>query len=203
MAVPTYEAMMRPTLELLAEGGPRPFRQLADLVADAMRLDEQDRATTIDSGQAVYVNRVGWAVTYLVQARVVRRPQRGVAEITDRGRRLLSSVVGPISNKNLTQFEEFRDFRNRSKTASTSAASELGQDQNTPAEGSEPDSTPEELIARTVATVHGALTGELLDRVMQLTPIAFEALVLRLLGAMKYGASGQIESTAASARIHR
>lgn len=46
--------------------------------------------------------------------------------------------------------------------------------------------------------MHGALTGELLDRVMQLTPIAFETLVLRLLGAMKYGASGQIESTAAS-----
>ena len=34
---------------------------------------------------------------------------------------------------------------------------------------------------------------------MRLTPVAFETLVLRLLGAMKYGASGQIESTAASA----
>ena len=33
---------------------------------------------------------------------------------------------------------------------------------------------------------------------MELTPIAFETLVLRLLGAMKYGASGHIESTAAS-----
>ena len=33
---------------------------------------------------------------------------------------------------------------------------------------------------------------------MQLTPVAFETLVLRLLGAMKYGTSGKIESTAAS-----
>jgi restriction system protein len=49
-----------------------------------------------------------------------------------------------------------------------------------------------------VATVHGALAGELLERVMDLTPIAFEQLVLRLLGAMGYGASGQIESTAES-----
>ena len=115
MAVPTYEAMMRPTLEILADSGPQPFRKLAELVADAMQVSEQDRATSIDSGQAAYVNRVGWAVTYLVQAGAIRRPQRGVAEITDRGRALLDSVAGPISNANLIQYEEFQEFRKRSK----------------------------------------------------------------------------------------
>ncbi len=75
---------------------------------------------------------------------------------------------------------------------------DLARTQEAPADTTDPDSTPEEVIAGTFATVHGALTGELLDRVMQLTPVAFETLVLRLLGAMKYGASGQIESTAAS-----
>lgn len=198
MAVPTYEAMMRPTLEILAERGPQAFRQLAELVAEGMHVGEKDRATTIDSGQAAYVNRVGWAVTYLVQAGAIRRPQRGVAEITDRGRGLLTSVVGPISNVNLAQFDEFQEFRKRSKRKTKSADEEPSDDQNPPAERPNPNSTPEEVIAQTVATVHGALTGELLDRVMQLTPIAFETLVLKLLGAMKYGASGQIESTAAS-----
>ena len=195
MAVPTYEAMMRPTLEILADQGRQVFRQLAELVAEDMRVSERDRATTIDSGQAAYVNRVGWAVTYLVQAGAIRRPQRGVAEITDRGRALLDSVAGPISNANLTQYEEFQEFRKRSKRRTKSAGAAEEQNLSTEAD---PDSTPEEIIARTVATVHGALTGELLDRVMELTPIAFETLVLRLLGAMKYGASGHIESTAAS-----
>lgn len=194
MAVPTYEAMMRPTLELLADLGPQPFRRLAELVADAMQVSEQDRATSIDSGQAAYVNRAGWAVTYLVQAGAVRRPQRGVAEITDRGRALLGTA-GPISNANLTQYEEFQNFRKRSKRRAKSPGTAEEQGASTEAD---PDSTPEEIIARTVATVHGALTGELLDRVMELTPIAFETLVLRLLGAMKYGASGHIESTAAT-----
>lgn len=195
MAVPTYEAMMRTTLEILADQGRQLFRQLAELVADEMGVSERDRATTIDSGQAAYVNRVGWAVTYLVQAGAIRRPQRGVAEVTDRGRALLDSVSGPISNANLTQYEEFQEFRKRSKRRSKSADTAAEQNLSTEAD---PDSTPEEIIARTVATVHGALTGELLDRVMELTPVAFETLVLRLLGAMKYGASGHIESTAAS-----
>ncbi|MGB3685531.1 MAG: winged helix-turn-helix domain-containing protein [Ornithinimicrobium sp.] len=63
MAVPTYEAMMRSALTILADRGRQPFRQLAELVADEMQIEERDRAATIDSGQAVYVNRVGWAVT--------------------------------------------------------------------------------------------------------------------------------------------
>lgn len=198
MAVPTYEAMMRPTLEVLAGRGPQAFRGLAELVADEMQVGDQDRATTIDSGQAVYVNRVGWAVTYLVQAGAIRRPQRGVAEITDRGRELLKSVAGSISNANLAQFAEFQEFRKRSRRRTKPEAVERRDVKVAPVETPNPESTPEEVIAQTVATVHGALTGELLDRVMQLTPIAFETLVLRLLGAMKYGASGQIESTAAS-----
>lgn len=195
MAVPTYEAMMRPTLEVLANLGRQQFRKLTELVADAMQVSDKDRATSIDSGQAVYVNRVGWAVTYLVQAGAVRRPQRGVAEITDRGRALLDSVAGPISNADLLQYEEFQEFRKRSRRRTKAEDTPEEQRASTDADSG---STPEEVIARTVATVHGALAGELLDRVMELTPIAFETLVLRLLGAMKYGASGQIESTAAT-----
>lgn len=198
MALPTYEAMMRPTLEVLAEHGPQHFRQLAELVADGMQLAEEDRAATVESGQAVYVSRVGWAVTYMVQAGTIRRPQRGVAEITERGRQLLAAVAGPISNNNLDQFDEFQAFRKRSRRTTKAAVGDLRRTQDAPAEPTDPDRTPEEVITATVATVNGALTGDLLERVMQLTPVAFETLVLRLLGAMKYGTSGQIESTAAS-----
>jgi restriction system protein len=197
MSVPTYEAMMRPTLEILSERGPQQFRQLAEMVADGMQLTVDDRAATIESGQTVYVNRVGWAVTYLVQAGAIRRPQRGVAEITERGRQLLSAHSGPISNSDLAQFDEFQAFRKRSRRTAKSADDGLTRTED-PNGASGADRTPEEVIAGTVATVHAALTGDLLDRVMELTPVAFEALVLRLLGAMKYGASGQIESTAAS-----
>ncbi|KGN30314.1 restriction system protein mrr [Knoellia sinensis KCTC 19936] len=197
MAVPTYEAMMRPALELLEGRGALPFREISELVADSMDLSDAERSITIDSGQAVYVNRVGWAITYLVQAGAVTRPRRAVAEITDRGRELLRSVIGPISRKDLEQFEEFQAFRQRSRR--TTRDEPTGpDDQDSSGLGPDRGSTPEETIARTVDTVHAALTGDLLDRIMELTPLAFETLVLRLLGAMKYGASGKIESTAAT-----
>ncbi len=197
MAVPTYEAMMRPALELLEGRGALPFREISELVADSMDLSDAERSITIDSGQAVYVNRVGWAITYLVQAGAVSRPRRAVAEITERGRELLRSVIGPISRKDLEQFEEFQAFRQRSRR--TTRDEPTGpDDQDSSGLGPDRGSTPEEAIARTVDTVHAALTGDLLDRIMELTPLAFESLVLRLLGAMKYGASGKIESTAAT-----
>ncbi|UJH71802.1 winged helix-turn-helix domain-containing protein [Ornithinimicrobium sp. INDO-MA30-4] len=168
MAVPTYEAMMRPTLEVLADRGRQPFRQLAELVADEMRIEKAERASTIESGQTVYVNRVGWAVTYLVQAGAIRRPQRGIAEITDRGQKLLTEVGGPISNADLAQFEDFQEFRKRSRRKTKPAGSAMADDLSQSTQTLNTDDTPEEVIVHTVATVHAALTGELLDRVMQL-----------------------------------
>lgn len=192
MAVPSYEALMRPTLETLAEQGQQQFRVLVDLVAERQALTEEDRRETIESGGSVLTNRVGWALTYMVQAGVVRRPKRGTAEITDRGRKLLAEVSGPISNANLVQFPEFVEFRRRSRKQGGQAADTESTDL------SEDEGAPEEVIEKVVATVHGALAGELLERVMELTPKAFERLVLRLLAAMGYGASGRIESTADS-----
>ena len=110
MAVPTYEAMMRPTLEVLDEHGPQHFRRLAEVVAEGMQLTDDDRTAIIESGQAVYVNRVGWAVSSLVPAGAIRRPQRGVAEITQRGRQLLQAANGPISNLNIAQFDLVSSF---------------------------------------------------------------------------------------------
>lgn len=198
MALPTYEDMMRPSLEILAAEGPLPFRELADRVAEKMEISAEDRLTVIESGQAVYLNRVGWAITYLVQAGAVYRPRRAVAEVTARGRQLLNSVHGSISKRDLAQFEEFQEFRKRSRPSGKGKASAGGDTTPSVDTAADADSTPEELIEQTVNTVHAALASELLDRVMQLTPVAFEGLVLRLLGAMKYGASGQIESTTAT-----
>lgn len=191
MTVPDYQAMMRPVLETLESLGHQQFRSVVDLVADRMQLSNGDRARTIDSGQTVVNNRVGWAVTYLVQAGAVRRPKRGVAEITDRGRELLRTVDGPISNAHLMQFEEFQAFKRRTRTTQredTTDTNEAFEDTSAV--------PPRELIDAAAKSHRAAVTGDLLERVMELSPTAYERLVLRLLGAMGYGASGRIESTA-------
>lgn len=197
MAVPTYEDMMRPVLELLAANGETQFRTVPDQIADAMSISEADRAQTIGSGQRVVTNRVGWAITYLVQAGVVSRPRRGYSQITPRGRQLLTETTGPISNANLAQYAEFQEFRRRSRKTNPSKdeSDPATQTRAVPADAE----TPKEIIDATVATVHSALAAEILDRVMQLTPKEFESLVLKVLGAMQYGTAGHIESTGDSA----
>lgn len=193
MTVPDYQTLMRTVLETLQSLGQQQFRSIVDLVGDRMELSEEDRAETIESGQTVLSNRVGWAITYLVQAGAVRRPKRGVAAITDRGLELLRTVDGPISNAHLMQFEEFQAFKRRTRTTQredTTDASEAVDDTAAV--------PPRELIDAAAKSHRAAVTGDLLGRVMELSPRAYERLVLRLLGAMGYGASGRIESTAMS-----
>lgn len=196
MTVPDYQAMMRPVLEALEALGPQQFRAVIDLVADRMQLSEADREATIDSGKTVVSNRVGWAITYLVQAGAVRRPRRAVAEITDRGRALLRTVEGPIGNEHLAQFEEFQAFKRRSRVTDRAKSSEATESDTVTVESAA--QSPRELIDAAAKSHRAAVTGDLLDRVMELSPTAYERLVLKLLGGMGYGTSGRIESTAKS-----
>lgn len=195
MAIPSYQALMRPTLEALAMHGEQQFRSLIDSVAQVVGLSDGDRLATTSSGDLVMRNRVGWALTYLVQAGAVKRPRRGYSLITDRGLNLLQTSEGEIGNSTLQQFDEFQAFLKRTKTA---VETRLGQGTSGAATAAPQADSPEEAIEAAVATVHAALASEVLDRVMQLTPTGFEQLVLRLLGVMGYGASGRIDSTAAT-----
>jgi Mrr N-terminal domain len=90
MRVPDYESLMRPSLEALADGAERTTSELQDLMAAAQGVTDDEREVLIPGGkQPVFSNRVGWAITYLVKARLVRRPRRAVAAITERGKQLL------------------------------------------------------------------------------------------------------------------
>jgi len=108
------------------------MRDLSDRVAVKLKLNEEDRRQTIQSGMGLLENRTHWAVTYLFKARAVSRPRRGHVEITDRGRALLDAG-GPIRNSTLEQFPEYREFydKNRSKKA---ASATVAQSDAEPAE---------------------------------------------------------------------
>lgn len=98
MAVATYEAMMRPALEILTERGPASFRELAELVAERMGLTDPDRTSTMRKrpSRLRQSRRLGRHV--LVQAGAVTQGCR----INHRqGRHLLTAREGPVSNANL------------------------------------------------------------------------------------------------------
>ncbi len=199
--IPDFQTLLRPTLDLLSDGQIHRSRDVKDVMADRFNLTPEERATILPSGrQRTIDNRVGWALTYLSQAGLVRRPSRGHVTITPEGRDALAANPDRIDMKVLEAYPAYLEFRDRTREAAAPTAS---RDDHPTAREAEPTaSTPSDLLEQSVATNRAAVEGEVLKAALALSPTAFEELVIRLLGAMGYGRGdhrmGQLERTSAS-----
>ncbi len=188
MPVPDYQTLMAPCLVALQDGQPRALRQVRDFVATRLGLTEDDLHETIRSGARVFDSRVHWALTYMAQAGLVRRPKRGVVEITDRGREVLRQHPERVDNDVLNGFPEFREFMSRARAQSAPSAAGTADAQ--PGDGA----TPREAITSAVEENNAAVAADLLIRIHDRDPAFLERLVLRVLTAMGYGgAAGSAE----------
>lgn len=199
--IPDYQTLMRPVLAFLADGEVRATREVKEAMADAFSLTAEERAELLSSGrQRVIDSRAGWAITYLTQAGLVSKPKRGQVVITTSGRHALQDYPHSITSKDLEQFPAFMDFITRSRKKpserSDSSAALPNQPEATPI--GDHLSTPLDLAEQAIATNRAAVEAEVLQAALNLTPYAFEDLVIRLLGAMGYGKSGMLERTSAS-----
>lgn len=181
MAVPDYESLMRPTLLALTDGSERTTRELYDLVAGSVGVTDEDRQLLLPSGrQTTFNNRVAWAVTYMAKAGLIRRPRRGVAAITERGKQLLADHSGPINGRVLEQFPEFIEFK-------TTRHNKPVADTTTTTDTVAVAGSPSEAIHALVEEANAAVAGEVLERILEQSPTFLERLVLKLLEAMGYG----------------
>jgi restriction system protein len=183
MAIPDYQALMLPVLKA-ASGGEIRLGEAIDRIADELKLNAEDRSAMLPSGsQATFNNRVAWARSYLGKAGLLEATRRGWFVLSDRGRQLLESNPTSIDNKILTQYEEFRKFRDRStEMAETSAIQDA-------APLLDSRGTPDDTLRAAQNQIEAALQEDLLDRVRASSPAFFEQLVIRLLLAMGFGAS--------------
>ena len=176
--------MMPILLQTLADGTPRPLKEVFELICHHYAFTPEQLADTIPSGrQSTIRGRVGWAKTYLVKAGLVEQPKRGICLITKRGKAALASGQA-IDNHYLSQFGEFVAFTQATSENSTSQPTD-----QTPTIPSE--QTPEERIEQALAALNRSLADELLGEVLTLSPRFFEQLVVDLMVAMGYGGSGQ------------
>ncbi len=173
--------MMKPLLDVLADGQPWKMRDLYARLATDLGLSEGDMGEMLPSGgQPTYMNRIGWTKTYLLKAGALSSPARGTIVITQRGRDLLSQSSGGISKRDLLAFAEFREFQALAPSPEASL----------PRDGSlgSPFS-PEEQLASLYTDLTAALASDLLAQVQSVTPQQFERLVVEVLVAMGYGGS--------------
>ena len=117
MPVPNYQTLMAPVLRALQDGQPKSIKEIRDHVAAEMGITEEDKQELIKSGISVFDSRTAWAVTYLAQAGLIRRPKRAVNQITERGLHVLQEHPDRVDNHILFEFEEFREFKSRARAS--------------------------------------------------------------------------------------
>jgi restriction system protein len=185
MAVPGYQEFMLPLLKLASDGQEHKITDAIDALADQFGVGEQDREIMLPSGtQTRLYNRVTWALTYLTKSLLLEKSARGRFKIAPRGVDALKKNPSRIDNAFLTQFDEFRAFKQK-KTKSATVVTATHED----GDEVEASLTPLERVEGGYNELREALADELLSRVRVMKPKAFEQLVVDVLVAMGYGGS--------------
>ena len=190
MAVPDFQSLMLPTLKAMAGQGEMPVRDIRGRVADDLGLTDEDREQTVGSGrQTLLVNRVSWAIQYMMRADLVSRPQRGVYRLTDKGEELAKQPPKRIDTKFLRRYPEYREWQARVRTTPASGGGDPKGD-GPPRPGStadDSDLTPDEAVQRAAEERNKVVEAEVLQKVIDSPPDLLERTIVDVLIAMGYG----------------
>lgn len=179
MAIPDFQTVMRPLMDLISDGKEHSMREALDRLADHFELVEEERKRLLPSGrQEVFTNRAAWAKTHLRMAGLIEATARGVFKITATGQELLRTTQDRIDLRLLQKQPGYLEARGRKREKPTPNG---GQ------EKVEADQTPEELMEESFETLRESLGREILAKLKSSSPAFFERLVVELLVRMGYG----------------
>jgi restriction system protein len=176
MGVPDFQSFFKPLLDFAADGKEHSVQDARKVIAAHMSLSVNDMDERLPSGiQTKFDNRVAWAKSYFIQARVLEASRRGHFKITQRGIELHRKGLKRIDIKVLNQYPEFIEFHKARGSKEEETASH--------------NETPEELLQRSYESIRSDLAGQILERIKLNSPPFFEKLVVDLMVAMGYGGS--------------
>ena len=173
MAIPDFQTLMLPVLELLKDGNPVKLSDMVVIMSDKYNLTEEERNEWLPSKvQKTMYNRVAWAKQYLKNAELIDSPEKGAFVITQKGLNVLKDNPAKI---------DLRFLKNLDQNNSTEIEKEQIDVH------SEDKKTPEELIESAQILYTESLQKELLSKLKQIDPVRFEQIVLTLMEKMNYG----------------
>lgn len=176
MSLPDYQTMMRPLLKLFAEGK-RSVSEALPALQQQLAVSDEDAQELLPSGkQTIFSNRAHWARSYMGKAGLLETVGHNNHAITEKGRDYLDRFPKRIDNAVLSQSDEFESWR-------TSYKQEAEEKLRLPSL----DATPDDRIVEAFAEIESALSRDVIEAVLSLTPARFEKLVVDLLLAMGYG----------------
>ncbi|EPB8176387.1 TPA: restriction endonuclease [Clostridium perfringens] len=182
MAIPTYEQIMLPLLELLKDENTYNNKECVEKLSENLNLTEEEVRELLPSGRKrVFYNRVNWAKTYLKRAGLVEAPRRGEVKITQLGLELLQENPIEIRSRDLLRYSSFNDFIN--------TANNRNENNNENRETLINERTPFEEISISFEELKNSLADEILEKLKSCSFEFFEKSVIELLIKMGYGGS--------------
>lgn len=171
MELPKFNETFLPILEVLKDGEIIKGRDLVRLVEDRFYSNlPQDLLEQITkSGDRLIENRIAWGKSYLKKGGLVHYPQRGYVQITEKGKSAKPENVSlnDIQSNVITFYEP------ESKSAPDTTIVV--------------DASPQDLIDSGFEKIEREVKDELLSKLKEVDPYAFEKIILILLKKMGYG----------------
>ncbi|MCB9022932.1 MAG: restriction endonuclease [Oceanospirillaceae bacterium] len=172
MELPKFNETFLPILEVLKNGSIIKGRDLLRIVEEKYYSDLPDEllSQTTKSGDRLIENRIAWGKSYLKKGGLVHYPQRGFVQITEKGKSASKESVN-LENiqSDVINFYEPEYTRNSSGDALRL------------------DASPQDLIDSGFEQIEREVKDELLGKLKEVDPYAFERIILVLLKKMGYG----------------
>ncbi len=110
--VPQFQTLMLPLLKVMGGGHEMSTIQMRDAVADNLFMTAEALSLLLPTGpQNVFNNRMGWAITFLYKACLLKRPRKAIYIISEIGTQVLLEEPVEIDAEFLRSYDNFNKFR--------------------------------------------------------------------------------------------
>lgn len=172
--LPKFHQTCIPILDILSSGELISHREMLRRVIEKYYKDlpQELLDQKTKSGANLISNRIAWGKSYLKQGKYIQCPERGMVQITERGRKALSNRE---SLEKSSESSDTIDFYVEDRISSFVDHTEMR------------NASPQDLIDRGFGEIEMQVKNDLLERLKQIDPYYFEKVILILLKKMGYG----------------
>lgn len=181
MEQPKWTQWMLPELMCLSDNKEHHRNEIIESAAEYLHLPEELKSEMINSNEARYVNRAGWALTYLKQSGLIDSTKRAYFKITDLGKKLLTKKPKELKKEDLKQYKGYQEFVTRNRKTEK-------QDVELKYDLIDDDAiSPIENLKNSYEMYRQSVCDDMLDILKKCDDRFFERICVKLITAMGYG----------------
>ena len=171
--LPKFHETFNPILDILSDGKIIHVRELQKKVIEKYysHLSPELLNQKTKSGDILIYNRIAWGKSYLKKGGYIMFPERGMVQITDKGK----AQKKELKLSEIEDNSDFLEFYTEEKEKGISKNTEIK------------NSTPQDLIDTGFTEIESQVKNDLLDKLKTIDPYYFEKVILILLKKMGYG----------------